>query len=352
MPAPPEIRQLVERFEANLDSYRNSAYNETLLRRDFLDPMFKALGWDVDNSQGYAEAFREVVHEDAIKIGGAAKETWKISVRCPNPSTKLPEATAYQLPQARFSQNDGQTFDYRLSEDAGRLVQRIMGRSKQIDEEFVVGVGINTGFIRDSLVSDKKKDGRFHPMVAGDGISRYGAAKTSGWIMYDRDYVRSQGTLGRSLPPEDLFVNDKILVVRTRNLSLKKRIVATLDRNRSYNLNRLSNIVSKGKASVAGLLGVLNSKFFDWLFSTRFYDYEIKPVYLKVAPLCDVNNEKLIGNVERMLKLNDGLAAAKTAHDKTLLERQIVATDRQIDALVYELYGLTKDEIAIVEGIG
>ena len=44
------------------------------------------------------------------------------------------------------------------------------------------------------------------------------------------------------------------------------------------------------------------------------------------------------------------IAAARTAHDKTLLERQIAATDRQIDTLVYEIYGLTDDEIAIVEG--
>ena len=73
MPAPAEIRKLVERFEANLDTYRGGGYNETLLRRDFLDPFFKALGWDIDNSQDYAEAFREVIHEDAIKVGGSTK---------------------------------------------------------------------------------------------------------------------------------------------------------------------------------------------------------------------------------------------------------------------------------------
>ena len=43
-------------------------------------------------------------------------------------------------------------------------------------------------------------------------------------------------------------------------------------------------------------------------------------------------------------------AAAKAAHDRTATERQIAATDEEIDHLVYELYGLTKDEIAIVEG--
>lgn len=51
-----------------------------------------------------------------------------------------------------------------------------------------------------------------------------------------------------------------------------------------------------------------------------------------------------------MLDLHKQLAAAKTPHDKTTIERQIEATDQQIDRLVYELYGLTEDEIRIVEG--
>jgi hypothetical protein len=50
------------------------------------------------------------------------------------------------------------------------------------------------------------------------------------------------------------------------------------------------------------------------------------------------------------LSLHKQLAAAKTAHDQTVLQRHIAATDRQIDALVYELYGLTAEEIKIVEG--
>ena len=34
---------------------------------EFLDPFFKALGWDINNEQGYAEAYKDVVREDAIK---------------------------------------------------------------------------------------------------------------------------------------------------------------------------------------------------------------------------------------------------------------------------------------------
>ena len=67
------IAGLIERFEEQKHSYKRSEYNETLVRRDFIDPFFKALGWDIDNSQGYAEAYREVIHEDRVKIGAATK---------------------------------------------------------------------------------------------------------------------------------------------------------------------------------------------------------------------------------------------------------------------------------------
>jgi hypothetical protein len=50
-----------------------------------------------------------------------------------------------------------------------------------------------------------------------------------------------------------------------------------------------------------------------------------------------------------MLDLNKKLHSATIASEKTMIQRQIDATDRQIDKLVYELYGLTEDEIRIVE---
>lgn len=70
---PPKIRELVERFHLHLDQYKSGKYNETQVRREFIDPMFKELGWDVGNEQGHAEAYKEVIHEDAIKIGSATK---------------------------------------------------------------------------------------------------------------------------------------------------------------------------------------------------------------------------------------------------------------------------------------
>jgi len=73
MTVPKIIFELVERFDRNREAYRSAQYNETQLRREFIDPFFKALGWDIDNEKGYAEAYKDVIHEDAIKGGGATK---------------------------------------------------------------------------------------------------------------------------------------------------------------------------------------------------------------------------------------------------------------------------------------
>jgi len=76
-------------------------------------------------------------------------------------------------------------------------------------------------------------------------------------------------------------------------------------------------------------------------------------------PICSIDfsnvadksrHDRMVELVERMLALHKQLAAAKVEHEKTALQRQIEATDRQIDVLVYELYGLTEEEIKIVDG--
>lgn len=73
MTAPDAICRLVETFGNNLEAYKRGAYNETQVRREFIDPFFDVLGWDVANRKGYAEAYKDVIHEDAIKVGGATK---------------------------------------------------------------------------------------------------------------------------------------------------------------------------------------------------------------------------------------------------------------------------------------
>lgn len=73
MPAPASVLELVKRFGEQIDAYKNGKYNETQVRVEYIDPFFKALGWDMHNEQGAAPAYQDVIHEDAIKIGVQTK---------------------------------------------------------------------------------------------------------------------------------------------------------------------------------------------------------------------------------------------------------------------------------------
>ena len=63
-------------------------------------------------------------------------------------------------------------------------------------------------------------------------------------------------------------------------------------------------------------------------------------------------HDQMVGFVDTMLDLNRKLAESKNPQTKPILKRQIEATDRQIDKLVYKLYDLTDEEIEIVEAAG
>ncbi|MDI6402050.1 N-6 DNA methylase, partial [Balneolaceae bacterium ANBcel3] len=200
---------------------------------------------------------------------------------------EVADTPSYPIFQDRFLKNEFYVFDYLLSDIEYKIVDKLISKFPKIETSYDFGVGINTGYIKSELTAETKLDDRYHPMVPGTGVSKYGKIETDGFIMYDKEFVKSKGKLGRTLPDERFFTEPKILIVRTRNITLKERIIASIDYEKKYNLNRISNIVSKNGNSIEGLLGVLNSNLFNWLYSKRYFDYEIKPIYLRNSPLCN-----------------------------------------------------------------
>jgi hypothetical protein len=123
-------------------------------------------------------------------------------------------------------------------------------------------------------------------------------------------------------------------------------------------------VKTKSAYSLKYILGILNSRLLTFWFDYKFDKFQraIFPQFkvreLATFPIRTINfddsedvarHDKMVALVEHMLELHKKLAAATVPADKELYQRQIEATDRQIDALVYELYGLAEEEIAIVE---
>nr|MBA2616981.1 restriction endonuclease subunit M [Rubrobacter sp.] len=111
-------------------------------------------------------------------------------------------------------------------------------------------------------------------------------------------------------------------------------------------------------------LGILNSKIMWWFLKNtgnvlRGGYFRFKTNYLNPFPIRTIDfpdpddvarHDRMVELVERMLSLHERLAGARIGRERTVIGHQIEATDRQIDRLVYELYGLTDEEIGLVEG--
>jgi hypothetical protein len=98
---PDALLRLVDRFSQDYKVFLSSDYKEEQLRLEFLNPLFSALGWDMDNKQGLsdlsacnaqAETFKQVIHEESInacpersrRVAGASKAsdyTFRIGVK-------------------------------------------------------------------------------------------------------------------------------------------------------------------------------------------------------------------------------------------------------------------------------
>lgn len=114
MPVPNPVLELLQRFERNIDAYRSGQYNETQVRLEFVDPFFKALGWDIHNEKGYAEAYKDVIHEESVKIGGVTKapdysfriggvRKFFVETKKPSVNLKVDASPAYQLRRYAWS---------------------------------------------------------------------------------------------------------------------------------------------------------------------------------------------------------------------------------------------------------
>jgi len=116
MTAPEAIQKLVEKYTFHRDAYLRGQekYNETQLREDFTDPFFRALGWDVNNNKGFSEAYREVLHEEPIRIRGKTQffdytfrigGTRKFIVETKKPSVRIKDDADAALQLRRYAWN-------------------------------------------------------------------------------------------------------------------------------------------------------------------------------------------------------------------------------------------------------
>jgi hypothetical protein len=250
-----------------------------------------------------------------------------------------------------------------LSDAVFAVLQRLRSKGEPFERNCVIKWGIKPyqkGYgippqtrtmIEQRVYHASVKRGKdWKPLVVGSDIDRYRISwpgnrfiKYGKWLMYPSDRT--------------LMERPKILMRQTSST-----IRACLDEDGHFCQNSLF-IIHSEQMDLRLLLALLNSSLLGFAYrmgnpQTGKIFAEIKPSVIKQLPILTPSADgspsssswkNLRELVDSMLQMYQTLLTVRTDHERIAIQRQIDATDKQIDQIVYELYGLTDKEIKVVE---
>jgi len=268
-------------------------------------------------------------------------------------------------PQSSIAQNPSLSMKIDLMSPKKLLCEKLESKSWRLDELCYVTFGLRSCAKgvgqggKDRLISNNKNAPNAKPYLEGRDIKRFATYPTGRFLKYIPSEMYSPRV------PE-LFETKKIV---SQSMLSKMRLIATLDLDKYYVEQSLVCIIPHGiitetitqdAVPLQFILGILNSQLESFYFGTSIIDHSLGGGLIHATPgsqskliipkASKTQIDSMISLVESMLALHKHKAAARTQAEQEQFQRQIDATDRQIDALVYELYRLTSDEIAIVKG--
>jgi hypothetical protein len=192
--------------------------------------------------------------------------------------------------------------------------------------------GIETGKSDESIVRTKNN----YKLLRGEDIAKYTCSFANLFCIYDNNNIAK-------FKPLNIYFSDKILIRRVSN-----EVIVTFDTNKYLVLNSVYCCLSKDKLfDLKYLTGILNSNLINFWFKNLFvltdklFPY-LRKSQLEYIPIKNISSAQQ----QSIIKLVNQILSAKSKKpdaDTSVLETKI-------DQLVYNLYGLTADEIKIVEG--
>ena len=236
-----------------------------------------------------------------------------------------------KIEQIKFETKNAFVFNLSTNEAKENLIKKL-SQFESIKKSFKVVYGIKTGD-NERFISQEIAENLNWKKCASSAknIKKY-------TIDWQGDYLNVCNDLAGLNNIN--YEQPKILIQYIRKLSMPVRLVCALDTNGEYYpLNNFSFIISENGNSLKVLLAILNSNLMNWYFSNCFVDYNIKPKYIEQLPLpIKFNSIKLESLVTEIISLK--------SIDKDTDSSKI---ENKINKIVYQLYGLTEEEIAIIE---
>jgi len=272
---------------------------------------------------------------------------------------KIIEQFTHIVKQNVFLENTSYVFNILARDEDLRIFRKVISSSITLGtlaKEIIEGIVTNKG--KGKYITTEPKGSKYKRFLEGKDIGSYHISWAGRYILFDKQ------VLHRTRPDYVWEAKKKIILQRIRGGS--RALVATLDSEHYYTFASINNIILNDDVEyrIEYVLGLLNSRLLNYYYVVNFTNasdltVNISKTFLEQLPIRKIDfdnpnditkHDKMTKLVDRMLDLHKKLAAAKIPADKTRIQRQINTTDKQIDKLVYKLYDLTEEEIAIVTG--
>ncbi len=261
------------------------------------------------------------------------------------------------LPQKYLTSQNSFTFNTAIDTQAIALIQKISTVSTKLSNLVKVRNGMK---IRKELCSSDYEDNRYHKFLLGRNIVPFHINWNNLWVCYDKKLESKYSS--QAFREEWIFqIFPKLLIRQV----MGKRIYCSLDQEGFYADQSIYLLLPKTSEvySPKYLLGILTSSLIAFYFLKTSSDtkqtfpkikgYQIEQLPIHTIDFSNPHEKKmhddLVAMVEQMLELQKKYHSARLEQDKKLYKTQIDLLDQQIDSLAYKLYGLTEEEIKIIE---
>jgi len=259
-----------------------------------------------------------------------------------------------KIEQSVFLNNPSYSFNIFVEQNEGHLFSKMKNISLDMENEISVSNGIAT-FANKQGISEINKNKTYKKLLMGKDIKKYFHEWHGKYI----EYIPQK--LQRARDENIFLAKEKLIMQRIGGI-----LVTSYDNEQYYTFNSVNNILSKANSnySLKFIMALFNSKLFNFYYVKNFTNnssltVNISKTYIDKLPLVIINfddinsvkkHDNLVSLADKMIELKQKEAAELNQQLKTMITRQIEGIDKAIDAAVYGLYGLSEDEIKVVEG--
>ncbi|WGD34737.1 TaqI-like C-terminal specificity domain-containing protein [Olleya sp. YS] len=241
--------------------------------------------------------------------------------------------------QSFFLQNVSYTINNFIDNSTVKIIDKIKESTYPMGDDFLfISPGIDGD--KEKYIANTKINEDYKPLLFGKDFKNYRIDFNNNYILYDNNL------LNRARNEEIFLAKKKILIQRiSGGLS---PLTAVLDDNQFYTFNSVNNLILKeGREHLYSVyLALLNSKLINWYYALMFSNrsnltVNISKTFLEKIPIKKIPDEVILPFTLLTTKITKAKADNQNSDTTTL--------EKEIDQMVYKLYDLTPEEIAIVE---